>query len=201
MQRRRIPSLPVTLAAVLAVLPAAGARAQPLPDSTATQSVRAAGMPLADGALSPGSLTVRIVQGAFAGDLVGIAVSLDLDGRDARSARTGAMGRAEFAHLPVGATVRASAVVNGERLESDPFQMPAESGVRILLVTGTGTAGTTGSDPHAAGAGAPAAAPRALASAGTPLHGATVVRATVVSMTVLAFALVGARQWRRRRSL
>ncbi len=121
MHSRRLSTCRLALAAMLTLMPSAAGLAQSPPGGTATQTVRAAGMPLADGALPPGSLTVRIVQGAFAGDLVAITVSLELDGRDTRTAQTGAMGRAEFAHLPVGSQVRASAVVNGERLGRSRF--------------------------------------------------------------------------------
>ena len=163
----------------------------------ATHMVRAAGMPLRDGALPPGSLTVRLVQGAFAADLTGIPVSIELDGGQTRTERTGAMGRAEFAHLPIGAQVRASAMINGERLQSEPFPMPSESGVRILLVTGTGAADDR-QTPAAPGT-APVSAAAATTS-GAPESGATAVRVTVVSLTILAFAFVGAQHLRRRRS-
>jgi hypothetical protein len=95
-----------------------------------------AGMPLMDGSLPPGTLTVRIVRGAFVEDLTGQDVAVDVLGGDTREARTGQGGRAQLEHLPVGAHVRASAVVAGERLESEVFQMPPDTGVRVLLVAG-----------------------------------------------------------------
>ena len=117
---------------------AAGAAQAPTSEPS---MVRAAGMPLADGELAPGMLTVRIVKGAFEGDLAGIEVVADVGGGASLRARTGDRGRAEFGHLPVGATVRVSATVGSERMESEPFQLPATSGVRILLVaTGDGSA-------------------------------------------------------------
>ena len=42
--------------------------------------VRAAGMPLSDGALAPGMLTVRVVEGAFTRDLAGQAVEVQVTG-------------------------------------------------------------------------------------------------------------------------
>ena len=156
-------------------------------------------MPLADGALPPGSLTVRLVHGSFAEDLTGIPVNIEIDGRDTRQQQSGAKGRAEFAHLPVGARVRAWAIVKGERLESDVFQMPAESGIRVLLMTGTGVAAA---DPHAAlpvPSAAPAAMPAAAREPSGSERGATAVRVTVASITLLAFVLVAAQHLRRRR--
>ncbi len=82
--------------------------------------------------------------------------------------------------------------------------MPAQSGVRILFVTGTGVTGTAGADPHAgrAAPAEPVAAPPALAApAIASERGATAVRATVVSVTILAFAVIGVQQWRKRRTL
>ena len=103
--------------------------------STAQQTmVRAAGMPLNDGSLAPGMLTVRIVRGAFAGNLSDQAVQLEMPGVPVETVRTDADGRAYFAHLPVGAKVRASADVDGQHLTSETFAMPADSGVRVLLV-------------------------------------------------------------------
>ena len=96
----------------------------------------AAGMPLNDGELPPGTLTVRVVRGGFAGNLAARDVVLDVLGGDTRTARTNAEGRAEFADVPVGAHVRASALVDGEPLESTAFPMPTDSGVRVLLATG-----------------------------------------------------------------
>lgn len=151
------------------------------------QMVRAAGMPLTDGALPPGSLTVRLVQGSFTGDLSGVTVELEIDGLAARRAPTGEHGRAEFAHLPIGPRVHARATVDGEQLESEPFSMPADSGVRLLLMTGV--------------AGEPSASGLPVRDVPSPdrASGAGAVRLAVVSLTVLAFVIVGVQQWRRRR--
>lgn len=119
--------------AVLLVLAPAGVGAGQAP---AAGSVRAAGSPLRDGALPPGMLTVRVVRGAFANNLAGLEVTADLGGGKTQAARTGADGRAQFAHLPVGSRVRVTTTVDGETLASETFDMPAESGVRVLLVTG-----------------------------------------------------------------
>ncbi|MFA5910396.1 MAG: hypothetical protein WC815_16560 [Vicinamibacterales bacterium] len=167
--------------------------------------VRAAGMALNDGALPPGTLTVRVVQGAFTGDLTGTMVDLDVTGQAPLHAPAKAQGRAEFAHLPIGAEVRASAIVNGERLQSDAFRMPAESGVRILLIAGAGTAGASAAPAAALPPGHPAVeatpAPAAVSPAAPAAdqQGVVMVRRAVIAMTALAFAAVFAQWWRRRR--
>ncbi len=102
----------------------------------APAQARAAGMALHDGALPPGTLTVRIVRGDFSGNRPGVRVALETDGQPAKESTTGADGRAQFAHLPVGRSVRVWATVDGERLSSEAIVLPAESGVRVLLVAG-----------------------------------------------------------------
>lgn len=104
-------------------------------DEAAHATVRAAGMPLRDGALEPGTLTVRVVRGDFSNNLPNQPVTVQIGGR-VLSATTGSDGRAQFAHIDIGAQVKASAVVEGETLESETFPVPAESGVRVLLVAG-----------------------------------------------------------------
>lgn len=179
----------------------AAGQAQPsVPPAGGTQQmVRAAGMPLQDGELPPGSLTVRVVQGAFTANLSGIPVEVQVAGQPALRAQTGALGRAEFAHLPVGVQARAAAVVNGERLESESFRIPAESGVRVLLIAGGDTASHgTGPALSVDGAVGPAAIPSATTPPSTARDEAVrVVQAVVVLLTVLTFAAVFVLQRRR----
>jgi hypothetical protein len=186
--------------ALASAIPAAAAgQTTPASIGAGQQMVRAAGMPLADGALPPGSMTVRVVKGAFDGDLSGITVEVEVTGQKTLRAQTGALGRAEFAHLPIGGTVRASTIVNGERLQSEAFTMPAESGVRVLLVTGTGTSMAPSDTPTPLTAVAPPVAPTAAVDPPRAASdGVTAVRVTVVSLTLIAFAVVGMQQWRRR---
>lgn len=215
-----------SLALAIALAAPAGliAQAPPPGGDGAKAMVRAAGMALQDGTLAPGSLTVRVVQGNFSGNLAGIDVVLDVSGEGAKSVPTGVDGRAAFAHLPIGATVVASAVVNGEQLQSEPFTMPAEAGIRLLFVAGgefvdTATkegaqaippigAGSApplpdGAAPSVAAArgapGAPAPPAPAGAPAGGPGDGVATLRIVMIGLTLAAFALVGLQQWRRRR--
>lgn len=214
---RRVLALALALA-----IPAWALAQAPPPGGAGTQAtVRAAGMALQDGTLAPGSLTVRIVQGNFSGNLAGIGVELDVSGEGAKRMPTGADGRAAFAHLPIGSTVVASAMVNGERLQSERFTMPAEAGIRLLFVAGgefvdTATkegaqaippigAGSAPPLPNGAArpaAAAPAASARPLegtAPEGSPDGGVATLRVVMIALTLAAFALVGLQQWRRRR--
>lgn len=202
-----------TLRALAIVLMPGLCAAQTLPsDPTAPHMVRAAGMPLRDGALAPGMLTVRLVEGAFARDFSNRVVEVEVSGGKIDSARTGADGRARFAHLPIGARVRAWATVGGERLESEAFEMPAESGVRLLLVAGSNTGATAsgGSTDAAwsATAGSPSALPPnhpPLPDAPTPLRAApapadgsvTAIRAVLLTTTIFTFGVVLSRRPRR----
>jgi hypothetical protein len=167
--------------------------------------VHAAGMPLNDGALAPGMMTVRIVRGAFTADIPGQHVTVDFSGGKRETAQTGPDGRAQFAHLPVGAQVRVTTTVEGERLSSETFVLPAESGVRVLFVV------DDGSPVPVAEAAAPVVQASALPlrtsaadSAGnSPRRGASTgvlaIRIVFTVATLAAFAFVLFRQTTPRR--
>src|SRR5688500_18258529 len=76
-----------------------------------------AGVPLPVGDVAPGTVTVRVVKGSLANNLAGETVELVVDGAPRRQT-TAESGRAEFSGLKPGARVKATAVVAGERLES-----------------------------------------------------------------------------------
>jgi hypothetical protein len=170
------------------------------PQSAHQVMTRAAGMALNDGALPPGMLTVRIVRGAFAGNLVDQAVQVEVKDGSPVTERTGPDGRAQFAHLPVGATVRASATVDGELLTSDAFPMPAESGVRVLLVVEGQAADGPSREPSAAIAPRLPEFPAALttidravavrSSAEGSSKGVVAIQAVLSVATLIGFALV-----------
>ena len=165
--------------------------------------VRAAGMPLNDGALPPGMLTVRVVEGAFTHDLADLLVTVTIEGGAVHSARTGVDGRAEFAHLRVGTRLRASVTVASEQLESEVFEMPATSGVRLLLVVDRGQATAAGGEaapatvPWPSTASIPATVSEVQTTAGRNGDdvAVTAIRAVLATTTVLAFAAV----WLNRR--
>jgi hypothetical protein len=208
--------------AILMVLPAlAVAQAPPLgllsphagvPDAGRTPGgggATAAGMPLRDGSLAPGMVTVRVVRGSFDNNVANQEVALTAAGGKTQTARTDDKGRAQFAHQVVGSSVQATATVNGETLKSEAFNIPAESGVRLLLVVGDGP--VTAAGPVAA-LPAPLAGPLApegeatqgVAVPGGPSSGTTddtatitAIRVVMTVMTLLGFAFVGFRRPRR----
>jgi hypothetical protein len=170
-------------------------------------SAKAAGMPLRDGALAPGTLTVRVVRGSFDDNLVGQAVTVTVSGGRTEQATTDAQGRATFAHLSVGASVSAAATVGGAALASDAFVMPAESGVRLLLVVGDGPvvgsgapAASADSRPAEGDASSPTLSATSTTAVDTPWprsarddtsSGVTAIRVVMATATLLAFVLVG----------
>jgi len=83
--------------------------------------------------LPAGTVSVRLIRGDLSNNITGHPVELRV-GDAARTANTDASGRAEFRGLPPGARIRATAVVDDERLESQEFQAPAQGGIRLLLV-------------------------------------------------------------------
>lgn len=112
------------------------------------------GQAIPAGELPAGSVTVRVVRQSIGNNLPGVPVELHGAG-DVRRATTAADGRAQFASVPVGARVHATAVVEGERLESTTFDVPAAGGVRTILVAGLGlgTAGVPSTPPPSPPAG------------------------------------------------
>ena len=91
------------------------------------------GMPLPVGDLTPGSVSVRVIRGSLANVVKDQAVDLVVAGAT-RTARTDEAGRAEFTGLTPGTRVKAVTTVNGERIESQEFDVPSAGGIRVMLV-------------------------------------------------------------------
>src|SRR5215475_6431191 len=91
------------------------------------------GKALPAGELQTGTITVRVVRESIGNNIVGQQVTLTVNG-ETKKAVTDEQGRAEFRGLPAGTNARAEAVVNGERLQSDPIVIPAAGGLRVILV-------------------------------------------------------------------
>ncbi len=91
------------------------------------------GRPLPVGDLAPGTVTVRVVRGSMANPIAGQAVELT-DGTRPSTSNTNDAGRAEFQGLRPGIRVKASTVVDGERMESEEFAIPSTGGIRVALV-------------------------------------------------------------------
>ena len=98
------------------------------------------GVPLPVRDLQPGTVSVRLIRGSLDKPLPGQTVTIT-GGPAPLTGTTNEAGRAEIAGLAVGTRIKASAVIDGERLESEEFAVPAAGGVRLMLVA---------SDPDAA---------------------------------------------------
>lgn len=85
--------------------------------------------------LADGTVTVRVVREAIGNNIPNQVVTIQIDGK-AVTARTDELGRAEFKGLPRDTALRAEATVDGESLVSEPFQAPAQGGLRVILVAG-----------------------------------------------------------------
>lgn len=112
------------------------------------------GIPIPSPDVPPGSVSVRLVRGGLANNLVDHAVELRA-GQQVRTAKTDQNGRAIFAGLAGTGPLQAAAVVDGERVESQLFTLPPGAGVRLVLVAGAPPPGASG----APAAGVPGAVP------------------------------------------
>ena len=117
--------------ALLLVLISSGAAAQQagpqMPDPR-----QMSGVPLPTADLPVGTITVRLIRGSLSNPLPGQRVEITGDAQ--ASGTTNESGRAEFPSLRPGATIKAIAVVDGEKLESQQIQVPAAGGIRVMLV-------------------------------------------------------------------
>lgn len=118
------------------------------------------GMPLPSGDLPDGTVSVRVVRDSLANNQVGVTVQLTGAGVS-QSAETDPDGRAIFSGLVPGAEVRATVTVQGETVASQPFPVPPQGGIRLILALGLGG----GASADASGSGAAAAGPAAGAPA------------------------------------
>lgn len=119
-----------------------------------------AGIPLPVADVPVGTVVVRVIKGALSNNIPDQPVELRGAG-DTRTAKTDATGRAQFTGLPPGSRVVASSTVGGESLQSQEITVPANGGIRVLLVA---------TDPNAA----PAAAGTAPSAAAAPPQVGTV---------------------------
>jgi hypothetical protein len=85
--------------------------------------------------LPDGTVSVRLVREALGNNITGHDVSV-IAGGTTKTAMTDDAGRAAIAGLPGGASARAEAVVDGERLVSHPFEVPRQGGIRVILISG-----------------------------------------------------------------
>lgn len=129
--------------AALALFFAAPAHAQP---------AFAIGKPLPDTKAPTGTVIVRVIAGSSSTPAVGVDVTLDVAGTP-RQARTDASGRATFAGLTAGASVVAKVLDEDKKeIASDPFPVPDQGGVRVMLTTKPLSSSTMAMPPRAGGA-------------------------------------------------
>jgi len=89
------------------------------------------GMPLPVPDVTVGTVTIRVIRGALTNPLKGQTVELQ---GTSKTATTDDAGRATFTGLTPGTSVKAWVVVDGERVESQEFAVPAAGGIRVMLV-------------------------------------------------------------------
>jgi hypothetical protein len=106
--------------------------------------------------LPAGTVTVRVVRESIGNDAPGQSVQVTIGGKTV-TATTDAMGRAEFNGLTTGQEARATATVDGEMLESQPFTVPSSGGLRVILVAGIAAAAERRAQEAAKAAAAPPA--------------------------------------------
>jgi hypothetical protein len=83
--------------------------------------------------LPNGTISVRLIRGDLSNNIPNHPVELHI-GSTVMTQKTDENGRAQFADLNARAAVKAVAVVDGERLESQEFPAPSQGGIRLMLV-------------------------------------------------------------------
>lgn len=134
----------------VAFAPPALAQPMGMPDPRAMS-----GKPLPDAGLPLGTVTVRVARKALGNPVVDAEVTAIVTGPGGesrkRTARTDAAGRATFEGLPAGHQFRGEVSVEGERLATESFEVPAAGGVRVMLIAALGTGGgPPGTSEHGA---------------------------------------------------
>ena len=97
------------------------------------------GIPRPSETVPNGAVSVRLVRGQMTNLVVDFPVTFTIDGKP-QTVKTDATGHAVANGLAAGASVQASATVDGEKLDSQVFQMPAQGGVVLMLVASDKTA-------------------------------------------------------------
>ncbi len=99
------------------------------------QPAGAIGHPLPSKDTAAGTVTVRVIAGAIGKPVIGVDVTLVVNGTP-RVARTDTAGRANFPDLPANATVQAKIVDEDKKeVASDTFPIGADVGTRVMLTT------------------------------------------------------------------
>ncbi len=91
------------------------------------------GIPRPTDTVPSGGVSVRLVRGELSNLVIDHPVDFLVDGQR-RSVKTGPTGHAVLTGLKAGTVVQAIATVDGERLESQQFEVPAQGGMVLMLV-------------------------------------------------------------------
>jgi hypothetical protein len=83
--------------------------------------------------LPSGSISVRLIRGQLSNNITNHPVQLRV-GDKTLTVNTDDAGRAQFDQIAPGSTVKATADVDGEHLESQEFAAPPRGGIRLMLV-------------------------------------------------------------------
>jgi len=124
----RIRSLALVAACVALLLAGGGRAAAQMPDMA-----QMSGIPRPVDDLPVGSVSVRVIRGDLSNPVVGNPVEMRV-GDAVTTVNTDDQGRAQFDRIVPGSPVTFSTVVDGKRLDSQPFNMQPQGGVRMLLV-------------------------------------------------------------------
>jgi hypothetical protein len=98
-----------------------------------------AGVPLPSADLPAGTVSVRVVRGALTNAVAGQRVEI-VGGQAPLVATTDGSGRATFTDVTPGMSLQAVTTIDGERLTSQTFSLPAQGGVRLILAAGLASA-------------------------------------------------------------
>ena len=105
---------------------------------------RMSGIPRPDPQVPAGTVTVRLIRGELANRMIDVEVELsDSDGKT-RKQKTDAEGRATFAGLSGGPFLARATdpQASDESVSSQSIELPADQGVRVMLVFKSGTLGS-----------------------------------------------------------
>jgi hypothetical protein len=91
------------------------------------------GVPLPVPDLPVGTVTARVIRGQLTNALEGQTVELTGAGA-AKTTTTDAAGRATFSSLTPGTRVKMAVTVDGEKIESQEFDVAPQGGIRVMLV-------------------------------------------------------------------
>lgn len=134
-QTSSLRSLAAALSCALALLASPPGAAAQMPDMK-----QMSGIPRPVDDLPVGSVSVRVVRGDLSNPVVNHPVEMRA-GDKASTVNTDPEGRAQFDGIVPGTPVTFSTTVDGEKLDSQPFNVQPQGGVRMLLVA---------TDPNAA---------------------------------------------------